>query len=201
MLKPFNATNDGLASDVPGAEHVVQFYETEQALIAEVGRAMCVAIDQGNAVVCVATDAHRRLLEKHLLDRGIDVPAARMAKQIWCLDAAGTLAKIAINGTPDAVRFAEIVGAVVDQAAAQFPRVWIFGELVALMCANGNHSGAVELERLWTSFVDSRPAIFLHCAYPTNAFASPKDRAAFRHICEEHCRVLHSDSSLARTAG
>jgi hypothetical protein len=178
------------------AQHVVQFYDDDPLLIAEVGRAMCVALDQGSAVLCVATHSHRRLLQDHLQNRGIDVPAAMMADQIVFMDAHGTLAKITRRGMPDVIRFAEVVGAVVDRLAARYPRVWIFGELVALMCANGNHSGAVELERLWTSFADARP-VFLHCGYPAQAFSSEQDLAAFRNICEEHCRVLHCQSSLA----
>ena len=55
-------------------EHVVQFYDTEAILIAQIGRAMCIALDEGSAVVCIATDAHRQLLERHMMDRGIDVP-------------------------------------------------------------------------------------------------------------------------------
>jgi hypothetical protein len=178
------------------SEHVVQFYDTESILISEVGRAMGIALDQGAAVVCIATDAHRELLERHLMDRGIDVSAARTASQFVCLDAPATLPAIVKNGVPDVIRFAEVVGAVIDQAAARFPRVWIFGELVALMCADGHHAGAVELEKLWTSFTASRPQVLLHCAYPTSAFRLVDDMQAFVDICEEHCRVLHSDSSL-----
>ena len=178
------------------AEHIVQFYDDDPTLIAEVGRSMCIALDQGNAVVCLATDPHRRALEQHLTSRGIDVPAARMAGQMVSLDAAGTLAKITVDGLPDVVRFAEVIGAIVDRLAASYPRVWIFGELVALMCANGNQFGAVKLERLWSSFTESR-SVVLYCAYPAHAFSAERDLAEFLRVCEEHCRVLHSDSSLA----
>ncbi len=179
------------------SEHVVQFYDTEGTLISQVGRAMCIALDQGAAVVCIATVPHRQRLERHLTVRGIDVAEARDANQFICLDAHATLSRVAKNGVPDGARFVEVVGALVDQAAARFPRVWIFGEVVALMCTNGHHLGAVELERLWTSFMDLRPTVILHCAYPTDAFKSADDRQAFAEICNEHCRVLHSDSSLS----
>ena len=56
---------------------VFQFYDTEGTLISGVGRAMCIALDQGAAVVCIATDAHRQRLERHLMVRGIDVTEAQ----------------------------------------------------------------------------------------------------------------------------
>ena len=175
--------------------HVVQFYDSEGMLISQVGHAMWVALDQGAAVVCVATGMHRWRLERYLIIRGIDVTEARDTKQFVCLDAPATLTRVATNGVPDVAKFADLVGAVVDEAAARFPLVWVFGELVALMCADGHHSGAVELEKMWTSFMDSRPRVILYCAYPTDVFKSADHRQAFAHICEQHGRVLHSDRS------
>jgi hypothetical protein len=157
---------------------------------------MCIALDQGHAVVCIATESHRRLLERRVVDRGIDVFAAQAKGQIACLDAVRTLAKISRGDSIDVVRFAEVVGAVVDGLSSRYSRVWIFGELVALMCMKGHHEGAIELEKLWSSFTAARPSICLHCAYPAHAF-TPQNRAAFLRICDARCRILHSDSSLA----
>lgn len=42
------------------SEHIVQFYDTKAMLVAEIGSAMRIALDQGAAVVCIATDGHRR---------------------------------------------------------------------------------------------------------------------------------------------
>jgi hypothetical protein len=143
-------------------DHDARPHDDEATTITEIGRAMCGALDNGDAVVCIASDAHRRSLERHVIDCGIDIIAARASNQIVCLDAAGTLTEISNSGAIDVVKFAEVVGAVIDQASCKYSRVWIFGELAALMSANGHHAGAIELERLWSSFIASRPAVFLH---------------------------------------
>lgn len=179
-----------------GSEHVIQFYDSESMFIAEVGRAMTIALDQGSAVVCIATDEHRHRLEDLLVSRGVDVAAVRIIEQMVCLDAPRALAKITVDGLPDAIHFAQVIGSLIDRLVARYPRVWVFGELVALMCANDNYVGAVKLERLWRSFTESRPVV-LYCAYPANAFSCERDLEAFLHVCEEHCRVLHSESTLA----
>ncbi len=146
---------------------VAQFCD-DATLIAEIGSAMCNELDAGNAVVSIATGTHRRLLAEQLTGHGVNLIAALSKGQYVCLNALDALSNIIIEGVPDVIRFAEVVGAILDRTANSYRRVLVFGELVPLMHAEGNHAGAVELDRLWRSFVASRP-IFLHCEYPAHA--------------------------------
>ena len=123
---------------------------------------MCTALDQGNAVVSIAIGTHRRLLETQLAVRGIDIVETLGTGQYVSLDALETLSTIMIDGSLDVIRFAEVIGAPIDRAAEQHGCVLIFGDLVPLMYAAGKHTGAVELENLWRSFLASRP-MFLDC--------------------------------------
>ena len=163
--------------------------------MAKVGQVIGVAIDNGSAVVCIATDGHLELLQRHVTAGRIDLPNASTVDQVVCLDAPATLAKIAGNDVSDVVGFAEVVGAILDRASTRHSRVWIFSDL-ALMRVNGHYSGAIELERLLASFAAARPDVFLYCAYPTNEFTSQHDHAAFVRICDEHCRILQNGRSL-----
>ena len=160
-----NSTRAGRAC-VPTA----QFCD-DATLLDEIGSAMCDELHKGNAVVSIATGTHRRLLEKQLTVHGINVLVALSKGQYVPLNALEALSTIIVDGVPDVIRFAEVVGAVADRAAADYRRVLIFGELVPLMHADWKHPGAHALETLWRSFVASRPT-FLHCEYPTHAFHS-----------------------------
>lgn len=151
------------------AAKFVQFADPDAVLIAEIGHAMAVALARGDAVVCIATDAHRRLLESRLNRAGTDLRRARRAQQYVYLDAIESLVRVTVDGSPDVVRFAEVIGAPIDRVAARFPQVWIFGDMVALMCAYGNRAGAIRLERLWRSFNEAR-SVFRYCAYPPNVY-------------------------------
>jgi hypothetical protein len=132
----------------------------DASMIVEIGRSMTASLIQGNAVVCVATGTHRRLLEQQLKVSGVDVVAALMREQLICLNALDTLTKIMVDGEPDVIRFAEVIGAPVDRAAARYPRVLIFGELDLVLRSNVA-GAALKLDELWASFVDCRPAFFL----------------------------------------
>ncbi len=140
----------------------------ETTLIAEIGSDMCTELDKGNAVVSIATGTHRRLLERQLTAHGINIVAALGAGQYVSLNALEALSTIIVDDVPDVVRFAEVVGAIIDRTATHYRRVLIFGELVPLMHADGKHAGALKLDTLWRSFVASRP-IFLHCECPALA--------------------------------
>lgn len=148
---------------------IVQFSDTDAVLITELCRSMCVVLDEGSGVLCIATRTHRRFVEGQFTQRGIDLEAAKRREQYLYLDAAETVSKIIVDGRPDVVRFAEVIGAPVDRMANRYPCVWIFGDMVALLCAYGNHAAALRLEKLWRSFNAAR-AVFRYCAYPPNVF-------------------------------
>ena len=140
----------------------------EAALLAEAASAMRAELNKGNAVVSIATGTHRRLLEQQLTVHGINVVAVLSKGQYVPLNALEVLSTMVVDGVPDVIRFAEVVGAVADRTAVNHRRVLLFGELVPLLHADGQHAGADALETLWRSFAASRP-IFLHCEYPAHA--------------------------------
>ena len=130
--------------------------------IAEIGAAMCRALDQGNAVVFVASGPNRQLLETQLQVRGINVVEALRTGRYVSLDALETLSTIMTDDHVDVIRFAEVIGAPIDRAAKQHGCVLIFGDLIPSRHAAGKHTGAIELNNLLQSLIASRP-IFRDC--------------------------------------
>jgi hypothetical protein len=75
--------------------------------------------------------------------------SCRMHGQYASLDAAATLSQFMVDGEPSPGRFTEIVGSIIARAANGRRRVRIFGEMVALLWADGNWAAAIRLEALW----------------------------------------------------
>ena len=92
---------------------------------------------------------------------GFDTAKAFEQARYVPLDAAETLEKFMLDGMPDAALFTEIIGGVLGQAAAaaegKNPRVAAFGEMVALLWAEGNAQAAVRLEQLWNELARTFP--------------------------------------------
>src|SRR5262249_8855141 len=136
--------------ETPDSEHVVQFYESDAFLAEVVSRFVVEGLAAGEAVVVIATGAHRRDVEQRLRARGVDPAAAGREARYVALDAAETLARFMIDARPDPVRFDEVLSAPILRASAGGGRrVRAFGEMVALLGAQGNFEGAIRLEALW----------------------------------------------------
>ncbi len=177
--------------------HQVQFYEDETFLVECVGRFVGAALGAGDAAVVVATAPHRASIEDRLKEQGVDVPAARAQGRYLSVDAAETLAKFMVGGMPDERRFVAVVGGIIARAARR-PRtsVRVFGEMVGLLCAEGNHDAAVRLEQLWNDLALQLPFSLL-CAYPIGAFGSEAHAAPFLKICGAHSDVTPAESYSA----
>jgi PAS domain S-box-containing protein len=181
--------------ELNGSTHAVQFYDDEKFLLDAVGRFIGPALGAGEACVIISTAAHQGQLAERLAARGFDLAALCRQGRYVTLDATETLSRIMINGWPDESRFADVVGGTVAQAvtAAQYPRVRAFGEMVALLCAEGRPEAAIRLEELWNDVAKGLPFALL-CAYPLAAFRAHAHRAPFLRICGTHSHVFPTES-------
>jgi hypothetical protein len=147
------------------AEHFVQFYETDKFLLDSPSGFIGTGLGQGDACIVVATKEHREGLDERLQTYGLDVTAARERGQYLSRGASETLSEFMVDGQPLPLRFAEAIGTIIERAAAGRNRVRIFGEMVALLWAEGNCAAATSLEGLWNDLHKTR-SFSLFCAYP-----------------------------------
>lgn len=101
------------------------------------------------------------------------------------LDAADTLARLLVDGWPDEARFRAVIGPVLAQAASRGGQVAAFGEMVALLCAEGRYEAAVRLGELW-NLVAADYRFDLFCAYPWTLFPDDAQAQAFEQVCAQH---------------
>lgn len=176
--------------------HFVQFYEHDDYLIDSVGGYVAAALTQGQASVVIATHEHRIALQRHLARRGIDIAAAIEGGRYVVLDAKETLDKFFINGAPDSLLFEEVVGGVVAAVGAGGRKIHAFGEMVALLWADGNRQGAIQLEQLWNELA-KKHRFALFCAYPMSGFGDSGDGMSLDSVCSCHTQVIPAESYAA----
>jgi PAS domain-containing protein len=154
------------------------------------------AVESGDTAIVIATKAHRDGLVEELRVRKINASAAIKAGLFIQLDAAETLAKFMVGGGPDKQKFQESVGALVSQAAARTKpgrRLVAFGEMVALLWAEGKRDATVRLEELWNELAE-KFTFDLLCGYPIGIFDRLEHRQLFFSICGEHTEVNPAES-------
>ena len=168
--------------------HEVQFYSDDAVFLESVTRFIAGALDAGNAAIVFATTAHQEGLLDQLRAQGVDVETALQQGAYASLDATHVLSTFMVDDRPDASRFTEDLGNLVQlalrAATAKHPRVAIFGEGVALMWAAGKKEAALRMEQLCNEIVETHPVDIL-CAYPFS-LQIQENEAAFNAICAEH---------------
>lgn len=169
-------------------DHVVELYVSDDHLAESVCDFLVPAVHGGRATLVVATADHRRRFEDELRAAGVDVDQCRRSGQYVSLDAGETLTAFMVDGVPDGPRFGDAVAGLVRRMAATFGGVRIYGEMVALLWADGNVGAAFALEELWNQ-LRREDTFELLCAYPTSLFAGDDAMELLRRLCHQHTRV------------
>jgi signal transduction histidine kinase len=183
--------------DTESAGHVVQFYSNDSFLIDALSKFVGTALGAGDSAVVIATRIHVDGLTQRLRARGLDVVKSARRGRFITLEAAETLAKFMRRGQPDPELFFRTVGDVIARASAaaegKNPRVAAFGEMVALLWADGNADAAIRLEQLWNDLASTH-SFSLRCAYPLAGFCDESHAEPFLKICSEHSAVIPAEN-------
>jgi signal transduction histidine kinase len=173
--------------------HLVQYYEKEGFLYDKVTDFMSDGLRATDAAILIATRAHREGVESRLLGMGVDLPALSAGGRYHGLDARETLSRFMVNGRPDQRRFESTIGPVIRTARGGDRRVLAFGEMVALLYAEGNRDAAIQLEALWNDLA-RKEAFALLCAYPITSFDDAGHAEPFAGINAAHTWVTPAES-------
>jgi hypothetical protein len=167
--------------------HLVRFYEDDRILVHEWADFIGTALACGSAVVLIATKEHKEMLLRRVESYGIAVGDIMLAGRLIAIDAEDTLAQFFVNGKLDGAKLKGMGREIISRAAAAAfnGRVAAFGEMVAVLCAEGNTKAAIELEGLWNTLA-AELRFTLRCAYPVQQFQSAARADAFSRICAEH---------------
>jgi len=185
-LKGHEFTNT--AGEQPPHCHEVQFYSDDAVLLDSLVRYVDQGLMAGEGVIVIATREHLRALEEHLRGFTIGMATNRFTDAYITIDAHEGLAKFMVNRWPDDELFLEFVMGLVRRASARGRRVRAFGEMVALLWAQGNTTATVRLEHLWNS-VCKRKSLPLFCAYPKTGFNQEASKS-LAEICAAHSRII-----------
>jgi signal transduction histidine kinase/ActR/RegA family two-component response regulator len=177
-------------------DHFVQFYETDLYLVNSVSDYIGSGLSAGDGCIVVASSEHRSGLDVRLQAYGLDVTAAKTTGQYLSLDAEETLSKFMVDGSPDGSRFIDVIQPAIARTATGRRHVRVFGEMVALLWAQGNRTAAIQLEELWNKLHESLD-FTLFCAYPINAFRGESMAEPLSEVCATHCRVIPAESYTA----
>ena len=180
-------------SNMTRTDHFVQFYEKEDHIINSVAEYVSHGIKVGETCIVAAPSDHIRKIEKTIIGFGYDIETARRAGKYISLDAHETLAEIMNGDAVDAKSFSKLLGLHLEKSSKNGGRTRIFGELVAVLLAEGNGDAAVDLEGFWNDLRKKYP-FELFCAYPLDAFSNEYAAKCMTLVCDSHSQVIPGES-------
>jgi len=185
-------------------EHVVYLYRESDSLLEPLCDYISPALAGGNAAIVVATQAHRDRLEQRLMARGVSTYKAGQQGRYIALDASEALSKIMLAGMPDAALFDFTIGGIISGVRSFLENghseIVIFGEMVALLAAQGKIDAALRLEQLWNDLA-TKHSFSLRCAYPIANFSGDKNTQPLIRVCAEHSAVLFDEGDESTLGG
>jgi signal transduction histidine kinase/CheY-like chemotaxis protein len=182
-------------SDIAVGGHAVQFFEHESYLLDSLTDYIGSALSATGAGIVIATLPHRDGLAQRLTARGVDVVGAGAQGRYVALDARDTLTRFMVDGWPDPARFDDTIGTLISKTGERAPQIHAFGEMVALLWAEGNRDAAIRLEELWNELATRMPFSLL-CAYPIAVFHDTSHAKPFSDMTARHTQVLPAESYM-----
>ena len=128
--------------DAPPHDHAVHVYADDRAISQELVRFVEDGLVLGESVVVVANSPNRAAIAAWRADH----PPIGDSEFLLVADASETLETFMVAGKPDPALFEATVGSIVEWAARGGRTVRVFGEMVAVLWAAGNVTGALALE-------------------------------------------------------
>ena len=168
-------------------DHFVQIYQDDADFLQTLENFVATGLRQGEGIIVIATPAHREALRARLVRDGFDIDAAMHSDQYIALDARETLDQFMVNGWPDEALFEKLITGLLARARARHGKVRAFGEMVALMWAEGHCGATVHLEHMWTRLC-GKEQFSLFCAYPTAGLTQDSHKS-LSDVCDAHSRV------------
>ncbi len=182
--------------EIAACDHVVQIYEDDSTFLDVLAGFVGAGINSDDAVIVIATKQHLESLETRLRGHGIHVDTLTANGRYFPLDAEHTLSLFMSNGWPDEELFIKFISALLAKVKKNNRRIRAFGEMVAILWAQGHAGATVQLEHLWNKICLLEP-LSLFCAYPKSGFTEDMNKS-LQDICSTHSRQIRpSGKSMA----
>src|SRR5215212_4992887 len=180
-------------AEVAPCDHIVQIYENDESIITSLSKFITTGFEANESVIIVATKEHQVTLDKLLVSKGYDLPGLKKKDQYITFNAHELLSKFMVEDWPDEHLFFKTVTEIVRKVK-NHNKVRVYGEMVAILWAQGHSGATVRLEYLWTKLCQQEE-FMLFCAYPKIGFTQDIT-TSINHICSTHNKVISGEAGV-----
>ena len=186
-------------SPAPGpGRHAMLLGIEPRLFLDDVSRLLAATMRRGDMAAIIATEATRNGVKERLLAKGCDLAKAMGRGLYVSLDAAEAVSQVMAAGRLDVQRVAAFVDDFErSRLAVSASHLTVVGEMSALLCADGHHEAALQLEPAWDDLTRGLPFLTV-CCYSAAPFNAERPQL-FPHVCAAHSAVCHAHAAFSRT--
>ena len=164
---------------------MVEFFDRDEQVLRSIETFLRAGLTDQSSLIVIAARSRLDALQARM---GHLLTFARRDERYFAAPAEEMLGRFMVDGWPDRARFHDAMGPLVEKARGPMQRpVRAYGEMVALLAAQGNTEAALRLEHLWNEFLAPRSIVLL-CAYPRSIFSAQSED--LRTLSEAHSHVI-----------
>ena len=179
--------------------HELQIYSNDASFLDGFTAFIAGVLNAGNAVIVLASDAHRQALLQKLQTRGFDLGAVINSGSYISMDAGDFLSSLMVGDQPDPNQLEKVLSSVLEQAAkapnGAARRVFACGECAPSLWAQGKVNAALRVEELWAA-VSQKYEVSTLCGYISVDLQEEEQQRVFQAIRSVHSAVIPCDRTL-----
>jgi DNA-binding NarL/FixJ family response regulator len=172
--------------------HEVCFYPDDASFEDGIAQFANSALEDGCAVIVVATKSHCAGIRRRLEDDGLDISAAIERGTFLEADSVRTLSMFMVDEMPDEARVmkvaTDLIAHVAKTGQQKRRRIAMCGELSPMLMAEGKTEAALRVERHFDDIAKSHGLNVL-CGYVLNGLPRGDNRGIVERISAEHSAV------------
>ena len=171
----------------------MQFYENDVVLHDAIARFFGAAMTSGEPAMIVARPNTFESVAARLAGDG-GTSVADVTSRIRFLDVDAALGQVMSGRSLDLHRLEQGFSSwMADIRRLHGDRTaWIYGEMVDVLCAQGNQADAIRIEELWNSRFFG-PHVSVLCGYAARTFDDDADASTLKSVCQQHTHVLRGE--------
>jgi DNA-binding NarL/FixJ family response regulator len=176
--------------------HELQMYSSDASFLDGFTAFIAGVLNAGNAVIVLASEAHRQALLQKLQTRGFDLDAVINSGSYISMDAGDFLSSLMVGDQPDPNQLEKVLSSVLEQAAkapnGATRRVFACGECAPFLWTQGKANAALRVEELWAA-VSQKYQVSTLCGYISVDLQEEEQQRVFQAIRSVHSAVIPCD--------
>jgi len=173
--------------------HIVQVYQDETFLVATVTHFIMAGLQNGEAIIVVATRSHREAFISALEAQGTYTTSAKNQGQIRFFDAESVLSTFMVGATPEWEVFEKFIGSIIQDAHLKYKAVRAYGEMVNVLWQKGRLDAAIRVEEYWNRLAELEDFSLL-CTYFLDPLSPDAYDGSLERICACHTHLIPADN-------